>query len=398
MLYGDRYVSVASEHAAYREIEEWWTKQLGRLASELRVWIFLATGGTGRLFDVRSWRETDLDAVLGDEIVGELTARVQAYKSKESRDVAWRDIGPTLDSSRTATMRGDDVRSRVDVSRSARLLERADFGAAEIEAYTLESSWSLGWTPPTVDRQGPMGAHLSHTYYRLLQTRYGVERHLYTIPREAFYVRYATDMPSSALSQLFDGVTSVHDAIEDIARRGGAAELNLVPLGVYYRSFLEYVIRRVFVDSSKGGARRLFVAHARGGRHARARASVDVEGISLEIFDSNDRWSLSESERRTLSLVIGAPRAEEGITLPFVNDYERTYLIGARAEQIARGAKPAISVAPDVVDPFIIAATEFRDRVIPLTIRRMMPNGDVEYLNPNDVGVTSHASRDDIMI
>ena len=300
ILYGDRYVSVASEHAAYREIEEWWTKQLGRLASELRVWIFLATGGTGRLFDVRSWKVTDLDTVLGDEIVGELTARVQAYKSKESRDVAWRDISPTLDSSRTATMRGDDVRSRVDVSRSARLLERVDFGAAEIEAYTLESSWSLGWTPPTVDRQGPMGAHLSHTYYRLLQTRYGVERHLYTIPREAFYVRYATDMPSSALSQLFDGVTSVHDAIEDIARRSGAAELNLVPLGVYYRSFLEYVIRRVFVDSSKGGARRLFVAHARGGRHARARASVDVEGISLEIFDSNDRWSLSESERRTL--------------------------------------------------------------------------------------------------
>ncbi len=53
--------------------------------------------------------------------------------------------------------------------------------------------------------------------------------------------------------------------------------------------------------------------------------------------------------------------------------YERARIIGARALQISMGAPPMIKVSKNSVDPIIIAIKELEDGIIPMTVKRSMP-------------------------
>lgn len=53
--------------------------------------------------------------------------------------------------------------------------------------------------------------------------------------------------------------------------------------------------------------------------------------------------------------------------------FERARIVGARALQIAMGAPILIDVPPEVVNPVDIALLEFREAVIPVTVRRTVP-------------------------
>jgi DNA-directed RNA polymerase subunit K/omega len=69
--------------------------------------------------------------------------------------------------------------------------------------------------------------------------------------------------------------------------------------------------------------------------------------------------------------------------------YERTSIIGMRAEQLAHGAESTLSVEQliglsNVID---IAKKEFDIHVIPMAIIRTMPNGDKKYLDPDHMEV-----------
>lgn len=57
-----------------------------------------------------------------------------------------------------------------------------------------------------------------------------------------------------------------------------------------------------------------------------------------------------------------------------ITKYERTRIIGTRAEQLARGAEPKTDFG-DLTDPVLIAMKEYNEGVIPLNIRRRLPNG-----------------------
>lgn len=50
--------------------------------------------------------------------------------------------------------------------------------------------------------------------------------------------------------------------------------------------------------------------------------------------------------------------------------FERARIIGARALQISMGAPILLEVPAGMVDPIEIADTEFRRRVIPITVKR----------------------------
>ena len=56
--------------------------------------------------------------------------------------------------------------------------------------------------------------------------------------------------------------------------------------------------------------------------------------------------------------------------------YEKTRLIGARAEMLARGAPACCEIPADTIDPLEIARLELQKKVIPLTIVRYSPAGD----------------------
>lgn len=66
-------------------------------------------------------------------------------------------------------------------------------------------------------------------------------------------------------------------------------------------------------------------------------------------------------------------------TIPFLTKYERARIIGQRAKQIESGSKPFINVPENIVDAFVIAEMELKQKRIPFIIRRPIPGGKFEY-------------------
>jgi DNA-directed RNA polymerase I, II, and III subunit RPABC2 len=66
-------------------------------------------------------------------------------------------------------------------------------------------------------------------------------------------------------------------------------------------------------------------------------------------------------------------------TIPFLTKYEKARVLGQRAKQIETGAKPLVKISENIVDSYIIAELELREKKIPFIIRRPLPNGTCEY-------------------
>jgi len=67
------------------------------------------------------------------------------------------------------------------------------------------------------------------------------------------------------------------------------------------------------------------------------------------------------------------------MTIPQLTKYERARILGLRAKQINSGATPFIKVPEGVIDGYLIAQMELKEKKIPFIIRRPMPNGGSEY-------------------
>ena len=72
-------------------------------------------------------------------------------------------------------------------------------------------------------------------------------------------------------------------------------------------------------------------------------------------------------------------------TIPYLTKYERTRILGQRAKQINSGATPFIKVPENVIDGYIIAELELKEKKIPFIIRRPLPNGGSEYWSIQDL-------------
>ncbi len=70
---------------------------------------------------------------------------------------------------------------------------------------------------------------------------------------------------------------------------------------------------------------------------------------------------------------------------PFLTIYEQTKILGARANQIAEGAKLFISRPDHVTEPLEIAKLELEQRKLPFIIKRPMPDGTFEYWRLSDL-------------
>ena len=66
-------------------------------------------------------------------------------------------------------------------------------------------------------------------------------------------------------------------------------------------------------------------------------------------------------------------------TYPFLTNYERTKIIGLRANQISKGSAPFISVPKHITDVRDIARLELEQKRLPYIIKRPLPNGTYEY-------------------
>jgi DNA-directed RNA polymerase I, II, and III subunit RPABC2 len=72
-------------------------------------------------------------------------------------------------------------------------------------------------------------------------------------------------------------------------------------------------------------------------------------------------------------------------TYPFMTNFERTKMIGLRANQISRGSMPFIAVPPHITDVRDIARLELEQKRLPYIIKRPLPNGTFEYWRVADL-------------
>ena len=72
-------------------------------------------------------------------------------------------------------------------------------------------------------------------------------------------------------------------------------------------------------------------------------------------------------------------------TIPYLTKYERARILGQRAKQINSGATAFVKVPENVIDGYIIAELELKQKKVPFIIRRPLPNGGSEYWSIKDL-------------
>jgi DNA-directed RNA polymerase subunit K/omega len=72
-------------------------------------------------------------------------------------------------------------------------------------------------------------------------------------------------------------------------------------------------------------------------------------------------------------------------TYPFLTNFEKTKIIGLRANQISKGSVPFVSVPKHITDVRDIARLELEQKRLPFIIKRPLPNGQFEYWRLTDL-------------
>jgi len=79
------------------------------------------------------------------------------------------------------------------------------------------------------------------------------------------------------------------------------------------------------------------------------------------------------------------------ITREYFTKYEYTTLVATRAQQLADGAKPLVSLdglrTSDPMFVWNIAKREIEQRKLPFIIRRQLPNGTAEFWSAQELEV-----------
>jgi len=65
---------------------------------------------------------------------------------------------------------------------------------------------------------------------------------------------------------------------------------------------------------------------------------------------------------------------------PTLTRFEKARIMGARALQLSLGAPPFIEIPPSARTSLDIALEELEQRIIPIVIRRRLPNGDYQNI------------------
>jgi len=89
--------------------------------------------------------------------------------------------------------------------------------------------------------------------------------------------------------------------------------------------------------------------------------------------------------RIPLQIIPGEKTDANHRTYPFLTNFEKTKIIGLRANQISRGSAPFISVPKHITDVRDIARLESEQKRLPFIIKRPLPDGTYEYCYLTDL-------------
>jgi DNA-directed RNA polymerase subunit K/omega len=385
----DEYKHTLATLLEYEKIASWWSTTLYSLDT-LKKWLFLYSGGFP-LFQENLGLTKELEKTIDDTVVKKLKKLVvEAGKkvkqftnsafNEDSNEVTIETIGSSV-----MLIHGE---KQYDMSSLWPFYNKIAYpNPRDAELVLLSQNWTLETVEPSVSRLGPSGRPLSHSYYEALKEYFGVTTHLFSTITTSYYQRFGTSWLFGA--KQFGAVDFIKNLIEESRGESRGYEVNLLFLGSYYILFLEYILDNL-ADSI------LFVVHEETPEAPIRKPfySTKIVGVGrvFSVYVPKNRVPPTEKQLKVLGLMLGNPRDKRTIGIPFVSDYERTVIVGTRAEQIARGSKPRVAVNPTEVDPVPIAAREFLEKKTGMLILRKFPNGEEEILNPDDIGVESHAS------
>ena len=81
-----------------------------------------------------------------------------------------------------------------------------------------------------------------------------------------------------------------------------------------------------------------------------------------------------------LQIIPGGEKSDSNHrTYPFLTNFEKTKIIGLRANQISKGSIPFIAVPKHLTDVRDIARLELEQKRLPFIIKRPLPNETFEY-------------------
>ena len=101
------------------------------------------------------------------------------------------------------------------------------------------------------------------------------------------------------------------------------------------------------------------------------------------VHNYNEIYNMSKVTRNKDNIIID----ELHKTIPILTKFEKTRVLGIRAKQINNGAKVLTNIPSNVMDGYLIALKELEEKVIPIIIRRPLPNGGSEYWRIKDLEI-----------
>ena len=102
-----------------------------------------------------------------------------------------------------------------------------------------------------------------------------------------------------------------------------------------------------------------------------------------QVFEVMRKREIIYKETEHVSEEITSKNNEILMGPPMLTRFEKARIMGARALQLSLGAPPFISVSKDTSTSLEIAMEELNERLIPIVIRRVLPNGDYQNIPIN---------------
>ena len=105
----------------------------------------------------------------------------------------------------------------------------------------------------------------------------------------------------------------------------------------------------------------------------------EQEKLEAKIKEIEEREVVEKVEEHE---PVEIPCEKEKITIgpPTLTRFEKARIMGARALQLSLGAPPFIPIPKNARISLDISMEELEQRVIPITIRRVLPNGDYQNI------------------
>lgn len=94
-------------------------------------------------------------------------------------------------------------------------------------------------------------------------------------------------------------------------------------------------------------------------------------------------YNLAKVQRNKENIIVDSLHK----TIPILTKYEKTRILGQRAKQLNNGAKPLVKLPVPLIDGYLIALKELEEKMIPVIIRRPLPNGASEYWHLKDLEI-----------